>query len=117
MRKWFHNSLLENPKPLIFKQKNLQMGSQQPPGESKAISHGFAAASWRIQNHQYFNKKNVQMGSQQPPGESKTINISKTKIANGFTTASWRIKTINISTTNVQMDSQQHPGESKTVNI
>ena len=70
IRKWCHNSLLENPKPSIFKQKHLQMASQQPPGESKAISHGFAAASWRIQNHKYLNKK----------------------CANGFTTASWRIQ-------------------------
>ena len=32
------------------------------------------------------------MPSQQPPGEFKTINIYKKKIANGFTTTSWRIQ-------------------------
>ena len=64
MCKWFVSTLLENPKPLIFKQKNSQMASQQPPVESKTINisttkcaNGFTTASWRIQNNKYFNKK------------------------------------------------------------
>ena len=38
IRKWLHNSLLENQKPQIFKNKNSQMASQQPHGESKTIN-------------------------------------------------------------------------------
>ena len=38
MFKWLHNNLLENPKTINISKTNLQMVSQQPPGESKTIN-------------------------------------------------------------------------------
>ena len=145
MLKWLHSSLLENPKPTIFKQTNVQMASQQPPGESKTINistkkcaNGFTATSWRIQNHKYLNKKLANGFTATSWRIQNNQYLNKT-CANGFTAASWRIqnhqyfnkqirkllhnsllenpKPSIFQQQNAQMVSQQPPGESKPINI
>ena len=96
------------------------MASQQPSGESQTINisttkcaNGFTAASWRIQHHKYFNKqmrkwlhssllenpkplvfqqKNMRKLLHNSILENQTQLILQNKLANGFTTASWRIQ-------------------------
>ena len=125
IRKWLHSNLLENPKPSTFQQKNMQMVSQQPPGESKTINistnkcaNGFTTASWRIKNNQYFSKQNEQMVHSNLLENPKQSIFKQKKCANGFTAASWRIQNHKyLNKKNVQLASQQPPGESKTINI
>ena len=78
MRKWLHNSILENPKLLIFEKNNAQMASQQLPGESKTINISIKQMCKWLHNSPLENPKplifkqnNLQMASQQPPENPK----------------------------------------------